>query len=96
MAKQDNDVTTEKAKRSDSADLNNKPIVQIFVFKASDSMNEQQNHHDVQRNNSLEERFVPSQNDPISAETGPGNEECGLAKWYWACQHFKSWNKNIF
>ena len=78
-----------------STALNNTPSVKISVFKASDSMNELPNHHDKQSNSSSEEKFVPSDNDPIR-ETGSGDEECGLAKWYWACQHFASWKKNIF
>ena len=58
-------------------------------------MNELPNHHDKQSNSSSEERFVPRDNDAIR-ETVSGDKECGLAKWYWACQHFTSWNKNIF
>ena len=79
-----------------SSALTNHTSVKIIVFKASDAMNEQQNHHDQQINTSLEERFVPSHNDPINTETRLAEEECGLAKWYWACQHFANWNKNIF
>ena len=23
-------------------------------------------------------------------------KECGLKKWFWACEHFSSWNENFF
>ena len=78
--------------------IKNNSSVQVILFNANDAVNEPDHHADDKQNVTItstdEERFVPSNKESINTEKG--SDDCGLAKWYWACLHFDSWNENIF